>query len=156
MSSWQLFIRHAHRPTFDRDLDNGLSEKGQDQGRQLVKFLKKDGRLDKISALYSSPKLRCLETAAFVAEATGLEVLIDEQLDERGRSESERDFVKRVKTFADHALKMKRVCFFSHGDVLPFLAEIYGEEDVQIKKGDLFALENGKIRQINPIHSSGN
>ena len=156
MSSWQLFIRHAHRPTFDRDLDNGLSEKGQEQGRRLVKFLKKEGRLDKIAGLCSSPRLRCVETAEFVAEATGLELVIDEQLDERGQSESDRDFQKRVRTFAERALNMKRVCFFSHGDILPFLAEIYGEEDVQIKKGDLFSLENGKIRQINPIHSSGN
>jgi broad specificity phosphatase PhoE len=127
MSSWQLFIRHAHRPTFDRDLDNGLSEKGQEQGRRLVKFLKKEGRLDKIAGLCSSPRLRCVETAEFVAEATGLELVIDEQLDERGQSESDRDFQKRVRTFAERALDMKRVCFFSHGDI-----ETDGKKDVKL------------------------
>lgn len=154
MRSWQLFIRHAHRSTFDSDLDNGLSEKGFGQCDELVAYLGKQGLLKSLENIYASPKLRCVETAQAVADACDLVVKVDTLLDERG-PESGSDFRKKVEQFVQKTRDMTKVCFVSHGDFLPLVAKIYGFPGVEIRKGDLFLLEDGKIRQINPLNSSG-
>ena len=38
MSKTLVFIRHSHRDNTQRELDNGLSEKGQDQAKAIRRF----------------------------------------------------------------------------------------------------------------------
>jgi probable phosphoglycerate mutase len=68
-----LFIRHGVTETTGKRLtspDLTLSARGHEQASRLAEQL----RGLPIAAIYSSPLARCLETAAPLAEATGLEV----------------------------------------------------------------------------------
>jgi probable phosphomutase (TIGR03848 family) len=72
-----LLIRHAVTDTTGKRLSAPgltLSERGREQAAALAERLR-DLRLE---AIYSSPLRRCLETAAPLAEAAGLEVRTDE------------------------------------------------------------------------------
>lgn len=156
MKNWQLFVRHAHRDTADRSLDNGLSEKGHSQGLEIQKYLENLDKKRKPLSVFSSPKVRCLETAAYVAKWAGVDVEIDQRLDEQHPGETEAKFVKRVEQFYKDTRKLSEVCFVSHGDVLPLIVAFTSGKPVEIKKGDLFFWEENKIKRANGIHSSGN
>jgi len=96
MANWQLFIRHAHRDinrdTVDRDLDNGLSDKGRLQAEELVKYLKLSHPDRKPLRVLSSVKLRCWQTAEYVARWAGVEVIEDPRLVERGPAKAKKIF----------------------------------------------------------------
>ncbi len=73
----RLFVvRHAKAAPGDPDELRPLTKGGREAARELGAQLAGE-RLD---ALISSPLLRARETAAAIAEATGLEVQIDERL----------------------------------------------------------------------------
>jgi broad specificity phosphatase PhoE len=61
-----VFIRHAHRDTEIHSRDNGLSEKGKKQVRQVVRFSR--SRELENALFLTSPKIRCVETITPVAE----------------------------------------------------------------------------------------
>ncbi len=80
-----ILIRHAHRETgADRDRDNGLSEKGQKQAKNVAKFFKEySSKTDtNPNTLYSSPKLRCQETLAPLSKLLNLPIAVEPLLDE--------------------------------------------------------------------------
>jgi broad specificity phosphatase PhoE len=156
MQSWQLFIRHAHRDVNDREADNGLSEKGLKQGRDLVRYLLNFGDDRKATQILSSPKLRCRQTAEFASQWAGVPVEIDERLDEQGPWESNTNFLKRIETFYEWCRARTKLCLVSHGDVLPLIAKLACDSTIEVKKGDLFWLIEGQIRELNAVHSSGN
>ena len=148
---WRIFLRHAHRDLFDRTQDNGLSEKGRSQGRKIQEWLKDHSpRPDRI---FSSPKLRCVETAQFVAELYGLEVEILPELDEQRPSETDAAFRNRIADFLKSANCPHRSVFCTHGDVLPELARLLGLPGIEIRKGDLFIERDGKVVATNPIRA---
>ncbi len=152
MDLWQLFIRHAHRDVSDRHLDNGLSERGREQGETLIEYLSSIKPSKKPIKVISSPKIRCLETAKFVSDWAGCLLDIDDRLDEQdsGR-ESESQFISRLEDFfLEHQFRSK-LCFVSHGDVLPILARIAGHPIDEIKKGDLFWIENKGLHGLNGV-----
>ena len=63
------------------DYDDHLTENGENQSQELAKQLGDKG----IQALFTSPKIRAQETAAFVGEALGLEVsTIDDSRERNG------------------------------------------------------------------------
>ncbi len=151
MSRWQLFIRHAHRDVSDRSLDNGLSKKGRDQCEELVDYLEKKFKDDKVKRILSSPKQRCLETAAYIGRWAGLDVLEEARLDEQGPRESEKAFTERVRNFFKEIQFESDLCCVSHGDVLPLLAQMYGFGVEKVRKGDLFYVDNDKVKALNPV-----
>lgn len=79
-----LLIRHAEHPLLGSVLvgrDDGkvhLSDAGRVQAIELARSLSEEG----VDCLQSSPRLRCLETAAELGEAFDLPVIVENALDE--------------------------------------------------------------------------
>jgi broad specificity phosphatase PhoE len=77
-------IRHAHKDQGNfynsrlRHQDEPISQKGQDQARQLLPYLRDKG----ISAIYVSGYQRTGQTIEHVAEQLGLTTVVDERLNE--------------------------------------------------------------------------
>jgi broad specificity phosphatase PhoE len=156
MSRWQLYIRHAHRDTSDRSMDNGLSSKGHEQGRQLAEHLASLGPQYKPQFIYSSPKRRCIETANWVAQWAGIPVEEDERLDEQNPSESDKTFFERIQDFVESEKHRSKVAYCSHGDVLPLIAKLCGFKGRdEVKKGEIFWIKDGRVEGLNSVHSSG-
>ncbi len=151
---WQLFIRHAHRDTENRRLDNGLSNKGRRQCQELVDYLS-ELRVPRIPVqIISSPMRRCLETADAVSKWAKIPVEVDERLEEQRKNEKDLHFYARIQNFFyDYEVK-SRICIVSHGDVLPLFARLAGTSIDDIKKGDLFWLENKILRGLNDVANS--
>lgn len=83
-----LLVRHGHTPTAGKVLtgwEEGvhLTERGREQAEDLVRRLEDLP----VRAIYSSPLERCLETAAPLARARGLEVEVRRELIEVGYGE---------------------------------------------------------------------
>ena len=79
-----LLIRHGLPVRIDDaggPADPELSEEGWEQARRLAAWYRDDG----IGAVYCSPLRRARETAMPLAEATGHEVVVDEELAEFDR-----------------------------------------------------------------------
>jgi 8-oxo-dGTP diphosphatase len=155
-------VRHAKAHSRDRwwgrpDRDRPLTEPGMDQARALTQQLVDAG--PPITALFSSPWVRCTQTLDPLADALGLHVVDAEALGEvvslpvhdggdawvtsawlGGRAVS---FLDRA--VADHA--GERVVACSHGDVIPALvAVLVGRDDLDVTdvrcpKGGRFTLE---------------
>ncbi len=119
-------VRHAHRDTRDRSRDNGLSRKGRDQAARLA------GRFGSLAAaprvVRSSPKRRCVETAAPLARLFGMAVLVDADLDERQAGESDRAFRLRIARVVARAGRDARggrpVVLVTHGDLIGLLPAV--------------------------------
>src|SRR5262245_33981006 len=65
MQKTLILIRHGHRDNSRRELDNGLTEKGQSQAKNIRRFFAERFSGDEIGKglwLVSSPKVRCMET----------------------------------------------------------------------------------------------
>jgi len=105
-------VRHAkagNRSTWTEDDHiRPLSEPGRAQANALAQLL---ARLSP-TVLLSSPYLRCTQTLEPLAEATGLQIVIDERLTEESPLEKSLAVMDDV---ADNAV----LC--SHGDVIPDL-----------------------------------
>ncbi len=151
MGIWQLFIRHAHRDTEDRALDNGLSDKGRKQCEELVAYLEKLRPLRKPKRVFSSPMRRCFETAEYIATWCGVEVEIDLELNEQSSKESDKDFLFRVRNWVEKNKAKSECCYVSHGDLLPIICRLKGSLVADIKKGDLFFLEDDSVKKINDV-----
>lgn len=151
MARWQLFVRHAHRDTHDRSLDNGLSDKGRTQCDKLVRSLSARKPPLKPEKILSSPKLRCIDTAMALARWARVEVVVDARLDEQAPGESTREFEKRVKAFLERFEDEGEVAFVSHGDVLALAAHHYGSRRDDLKKGDYFCVREELIELFNGV-----
>lgn len=116
-----IFIRHAHRDVFDRSSDNGLSEKGNRQSLLIKEQLSLKYSLNQC-VIYSSPKLRCIQTLTPLADSLNKEIHIHKLLNEKQSFESEPEFKKRIQTFLDEWKKSNNALTLacSHGDWLPF------------------------------------
>ncbi len=131
-----IFIRHAHRDTTDRELDNGLSEKGRSQVKKLVKLAReelgeKPFNQERIEFL-TSPKRRCVETISPIAEELGGEIGISGLLDEGDRLE------KRVDEFLEwwrSPLAPLVTVLCSHGDWIPLCLKRLTGQEQDISKG---------------------
>jgi phosphohistidine phosphatase SixA len=129
-----VFIRHAHRDTEVHSRDNGLSEKGLKQVKQLVRF--SEGRDLEGAEFISSPKLRCIETLSPVAKALKTEISIDRRLGEGGSLDDLDQFVDWWKYEGPNLLV---AC--SHGDVIPFLVQKITGGVISIKKAGWCEIE---------------
>lgn len=138
-------MRHAHRDTSEREADNGLSEKGHKQALLLGKHWEKLLQ-GKSFVLLSSPKKRCQETLAPLAEALSSSVKICPELDEQSSSEGEVKFNKRIREFLsswDHSDSESHATTVacSHGDWLPQAIALATGEFVSLKKGAFVVIQ---------------
>jgi broad specificity phosphatase PhoE len=144
MNPTLILIRHAHRDTTDRAADNGLSRKGAQQARAILKrYVKMFGAIPK-PLILSSPKLRCRETVEEIASFTESRVKERKDLLEQGASESEEMFQARVAGFVqawveEPASRLTIVC--SHGDWLPLALEMATGAQAEFKKGAWACIE---------------
>ena len=129
-----IFIRHAHRDTEIHSRDNGLSDKGKKQVRQVVRFSQNRELEDGL--FLSSPKVRCVETITPVAESLRSEIQIDARLGEGGTSA---DLVSFVDWWKYEAPDLTIAC--SHGDVIPMLVEKITGGMISIKKAGWCEIE---------------
>lgn len=151
MARWQLFVRHAHRDTHDRSLDNGISDKGRAQCEKLVRSLSGRRPAIKPQKILSSPKLRCIDTAMALARWARQEVVVDARLDEQAPGESTREFENRVKAFLERFEDEGEIAFVSHGDVLTLAARHYGSRNEDLKKGDYFCVRDELVETFNGV-----
>ncbi len=121
MKKTLVLIRHAHRDNTIRSRDNGLSEKGKEQAKWVKKYFFE--RFDDADSIWlvSSPKKRCLETIAPIADQAGLEIDINPDLAEQSDSETAQKFQDRVNRFLREWTQMPQplTVVSSHGDWLP-------------------------------------
>lgn len=144
-----VLVRHAHRDIRPSDFNNGLSERGMEQAARLARhFQERFGATQAI--VLSSPKLRCLQTAQAIADASGTELEIDERLDEQRAGETPSQFQKRIKDFvkAWKAKPPKLMVACSHADWLPLaFGEILGRR-LDLEKGGWaeIAIDGDEVR----------
>ncbi|MBC7690499.1 MAG: histidine phosphatase family protein [Methylotenera sp.] len=135
-----ILVRHAHRDTSERELDNGLSERGRKQAREVLKAFEthwesdfKNGKI----ALISSPKKRCIETLDPLSKHLETAVQISPLLDEQHSSENSASMLKRIEQFIswwkNDAPPLTLAC--SHGDWLPVCTEELVGSPVGFEKG---------------------
>lgn len=114
-----VLIRHAHRKVpKDRTEDNGLSKKGLRQVEKLLSYWSNAEKAGRVVFL-SSPKKRCVQTIAPLAEIFGEKLSIDPLLDEqKQKGESNKDFSGRVKAFLETSKsgQAETVFICSHAD----------------------------------------
>ncbi|MBS1958912.1 MAG: histidine phosphatase family protein [Bdellovibrionales bacterium] len=142
MSKRLILIRHAHRDTDEPGKDNGLSGKGNEQVKRLLKFA--SDRLDDTDPMFiSSPKKRCQETLGPIAKMTGHKMEIDERLTEHGPTESTSLYLARIDEFLDH---WKFECpdttvVSSHGDWIPIAVQRLTGAKIGLKKAGWVEIE---------------
>lgn len=124
MDKTLILIRHAHRDTSDRSLDNGLSSKGKEQAKALRSFFADRFTQEEIRHglwLVSSPKKRCIETLEPIAKYADRSVDIHPEADEAHEGEGPSAFTERVHQFLHEwsASKAPVTVISSHGDWLP-------------------------------------
>jgi len=146
MAKTLILVRHGHRDNSKRELDNGLTDKGREQGQRIRRFFTDRFQLEDYSRglwLVSSPKLRCIETLQPLAKHVDRKVDIHPGLDEQTGRESALIFQNRVHAFLNEwtqsAMPLTVLC--SHGDWLP--AAVYHLLGIapEVKKGSWLELE---------------
>jgi broad specificity phosphatase PhoE len=146
MQKTLILIRHAHRDNTQRELDNGLSEKGREQAKAIKRFFTERFSKDEVGKglwLLSSPKLRCIETLQPIAKVMERQVDIHPNLDEQSSRESIKAFEARIQGFLHEwaESKMQLTILCSHGDWLPTaMAQLTGNHQ-DFKKGAWLELE---------------
>ncbi len=134
-----ILVRHAHRDTDQgRERDNGLSAKGREQAVLIQSLFKKE-RPGQTARLVSSPKARCRETLAPLADALRVAVEIDGHLLEGGEPAPGVPFAldQRIdQFFADWVHRPDALTVAcSHGDWIPEFLARYATVQTELKKG---------------------
>ena len=110
------------------------SKSGRAQALALADRLERES----VSALFSSPALRCIQTVEPLADRLGLKVEVDERLAEDSALEA-------VLAVVEHAPDRAVLC--SHGDVIPELIEALVRRGTEVttardwRKATLWVLE---------------
>jgi broad specificity phosphatase PhoE len=146
MSKTLVMIRHAHRDTSRRELDNGLDDKGREQAKAVKRFFSdRFGDFDQAKGLWlvSSPKLRCQETLLPIAKEVGRPVDVHPGLDEQSAKESSNAFANRIAGFFKEWAQADRdlTILCSHGDWLPLAAFRLLSLNLDLKKGSWFEID---------------
>ena len=116
-------VRHAQagdRSTWDQpDSLRPLSPRGARQAEALRDLLAGDG----LQRMVSSPAVRCIDTLRPLAESCGLDVAVDERLNEGAGAAGALDLIAEVATAP--------VVLCSHGDVIPDLLDVLVQQGVR-------------------------
>ena len=150
MNKTLVLVRHAHRDTSNRELDNGLSDKGYEQAEKVRDYFVE--RFPKSSPLIlSSQKTRCMQTVEPIAHKMKVPVKTSALLMEQAGdlpSETEKEFRTRIKKFCDSWMKSKEdlTIACSHGDWIPEALRYLVDTTTDLKKGGWaeIALIDGK------------
>ena len=146
MTQTLILIRHGHRDTSQRQLDNGLDDKGRDQAKLVRRFFAERFTANEFKKglwFVSSPKIRCVETLLPSAKSAERPVDVHPDLDEQSGRETERSLEARVGRFLDEWTQSKRelTLLCSHGDWLPLAtARLLGVRH-DFKKGSWLEIE---------------
>ncbi len=150
---WLALIRHAHRDTTQGvNLDNGISQRGQEQVAWLENVLKTQSVLSPIldqAQWVSSPLIRCQETLAPLAKKFLKEPDLSIELETRREDEAKNAFRRRVKGVMHQWLQRRSELeiWCTHGDWIPAaLQHITGTVPL-CRKGSLIVLrlEDGDV-----------
>jgi broad specificity phosphatase PhoE len=146
MSKTLVLIRHAHRDNSVRELDNGLSDKGREQAKNLKRFFQgrfSEDDFKKGLWFVSSPKLRCVETLQPAAKTLNRPVDAHPGLDEQGDRESMGAFQARIQRFLREWIESKiaLTVLCSHGDWLPLATHSLLGLHQEFKKGAWLEVE---------------
>jgi len=141
-----ILIRHGHRDTSNRELDNGLSDKGRDQAKAVKRFFTSRFSEEDFKGglwLVSSPKIRCIETLLPMTKSLDRPVDAHPQLDERNANEPSGRMEERVQTFLHEWTRSQAALtvLSSHGDWLPIATYHLLGLDIEPKKGSWLELE---------------
>jgi broad specificity phosphatase PhoE len=136
-----IFVRHAHRDTSERSMDNGLSEKGHRQAQELVAKYKA-GDLPAGKTFWTSPKRRCIETLSPISTAAGCKARVELLLDEQQEKETHGQFRQRIKSLISKIDEAELPLFLcSHGDLIPEAITALAGVFVDLRKGETAILE---------------
>jgi broad specificity phosphatase PhoE len=119
-------VRHAQRNFGLGSEDAGISLQGKAQSQALARYFR-DNWAAGVTEIFSSPKLRCLETAAPIVEQLGLTLQIVPGLDECLGHEAASAFEERVaETLSEirRGAKGTQVIVVSHSDWLEWASLI--------------------------------
>ncbi len=146
MSKTLVFIRHAHRDTSMRALDNGLTDKGREQAKWVKRYFSARFDEDEVKDslwLVSSPKLRCVETLMPLSKGLGRPVDIHPNLNEGEMGEGGRILEARVQNFIKEwkQSKVEVTVACSHGDWLPYAFHQLLGLYIDPKKGSWLEIE---------------
>jgi broad specificity phosphatase PhoE len=131
-----VIVRHAHRDTANRSLDNGLTKKGKRQARRLLAYYKI--RFPKVKPLIvSSPKKRCVETIQPAADYAGAPLVLDRALLDvalpKGRFSPPARVAGFLHWWRKEAPETVVVC--SHGGWITAALRALTGADLELKKG---------------------
>ena len=130
-------VRHAHRDiSGEKEIDNGLSEKGLLQRKRLTKDLKKE--LGQVSDVHfvTSPKKRCRET---IETLSGKKAQVHKSLD-MAVSYSHEHYRRAINTFIQEWLHSEATTWVAcvHGEWIEAFFERCTGEERSLKKGEWF------------------
>ncbi len=142
MNEMLYVVRHAHRDTTYRHLDNGLSFKGQHQAKLIDLYLRRMTKM-KAPLFLSSPKIRCQETLEPAATFFNQKLEIREELNENTSNESSMEFANRILDFFDWwKSESPPICVLcSHGDWIPIFLGLCLGKSMDLQKGGVACLQ---------------
>lgn len=144
-----IITRHAHRNKLKGgEADNGLSAKGRKQARALAKFYTRVFARKK-PQIFSSPKVRCVETVEPIAKKTKVSL---ETLDSLNEASLSSELDQKIRSFHSFWLSsdapLTLVC--SHGDWIPaYLKHVFGIE-IDLDKGGWIEIERSAEKNSEP------
>ena len=135
-----FLIRHATPewirpdPEYQKPPGPPLSQQGLQEAQALGTFLKEAG----IQMIYTSPLMRCLQSAQIVAEITGALMKILEGLSEQLPEEKRAHVLQRLRPVLQEAIRSSRetgpVALFTHGSPIVYLLSELCMPDGEIKE----------------------
>jgi phosphohistidine phosphatase SixA len=151
MTKTLVLCRHAHRDTTQRELDNGLSDKGREQAKSIKRFFSERFSAEDFKRglwFVSSPKLRCMETLQPTAKEAGRSVDAHPDLDEQSLKEGPQGLENRVNHFLKewNSSKVGLTILCSHGDWLPLATFRLLGLSQEYKKGAWLEVESDSGR----------
>ena len=137
-----FIVRHAHRDTTNRLLDNGLSAKGQQQAERVSEYLGtllKSMNTGTSLKIETSPRLRCQETLAPLCKSLNREATINPLLDERSSTEGNYQLEARIKAFVEAWKRgdTRATVISSHGDWIPYAVPMLTGEALDLNKAGI-------------------
>lgn len=145
MKKTLILLRHAHRDITDREVDNGLSEKGLQQVDRLEKELLKEWGLKALRdfLFFSSPKKRCVETILPLSRHSKKGLQIESRLDEQHHGETYKDFINRIHfALAELTHLDGNLLLCSHGDWIPEATGLLMGQPVALRKAEWVSLRS--------------
>lgn len=151
-----ILLRHAK--ALDRkewsgdDEDRPLTEDGRRQVQKLIKTMHVYG----LTSIHTSDAIRCLDTAKPIADALGVELVVNSKLSEYEYHRDGKSAAKYIKGLFEQD---ERVLVCGHNPILTKIIkkmarrlDMY-QEDFSLGKGDAFILHRskGKIRDLDHL-----